>query len=251
MARPRSVSVSSCDTGAGEESVRRPRAFCHDDGMAGVVIDDLIGVRILIWTSSSDLAERVRHAVRPLGADVVVVDQRSVPTQLGEGIEVLVIDPSMSNWLRAVSDVVERAPLLRPMLFGDLDGPDEFLAAVSAGVVGFCPRLATAGAIERSVCSVAESGASIPRSFTKPLVDLARRGRVVRTPAGDIAVTDREWAVLQQLVQRRSTQEIADAMFVTTGTVRSHVSTLMKKLGALDRDDLVALVLRGPGRSTA
>lgn len=205
----------------------------------------MIGLRVLVSAASPRLVDRVWQGVRELGADVVVVDLHSLPDQIGEGVEVLVVDRASPDWLRSTARAVEQRPLLRPLLIGDVVGPDEFLAAVSAGIVGFCPRNATVGAIERSICSIAESGVAIPRAFAKPLVDLARRGRMVRTAVGDVAITDREWETLQLLVQRRSTSEIAESLFVSEGTVRSHASTLMKKLGAADRDDLVALVLRG------
>ena len=38
---------------------------------------------------------------------------------------------------------------------------------------------------------------------------------------------------------------MAEALFVSVGTVRSHVSTLLHKLGAEDRDDAVAMVSHG------
>ena len=243
----RPAHIRSC-----EATLATSAGLCHHGRVVGgAAIGELVGVRVHVWTPSTDLAERGGRAVRALGGEVLAVDSSSGPTPFGDDVEVLVVDRSLPGWLGAVADVVKRCPMFRPLLFGDVAGPDEFLASVAAGVVGFCPGDATAGALERSIRSVAESGASIPRSFTKPLVDLARRGRVVRTAAGDIAVTDREWAILQLLVQRRSTQEIADEMFVSTGTVRSHISTLVRKLGAVDRDDVVALVLRGPGRSTS
>lgn len=69
----------------------------------------------------------------------------------------------------------------------------------------------------------------------------------MRTPAGNVDVTDREWEVLLLLMQRRSTQQMAEALFVSVGTVRSHVSALLHKLGAVDRDDAVAMVSRSRG----
>ena len=212
--------------------------------MAGTTVaGQLVGVRILVWTSSPDLAERVWYAVRHLGADVVVVDPRSAPTTIGDGVEVLVVERSTTDWLRSVCDAVDAEPSLRPVVIGDLDGPEEFLAAVSAGVVGFCPASAPPGAIERTIRSVADTGVAIPRTFAKPLVDVARHGRRVRTRVGQVAVTDREWTILQLILQRRTTQEIAEVLFVSAGTVRSHVSSLLKKFGAHDRDDIIALML--------
>ena len=119
---------------------------------------------------------------------------------------------------------------------------------MSAGVVGVCPRDASEAAIERSIRSIVQTGVAIPRTLTKPLVDAVRQrggGHIVQTAAGEITVTDREWEVLQMLLQRRSTAEMADNLFVSVGTVRSHVSTLLRKLGAVDREDVIALVTHG------
>ena len=49
---------------------------------------------------------------------------------------------------------------------------------------------------------------------------------------------------MQLMLQRRTTREIADALFVSVGTVRSHVSALVHKVGAVDREDLLAMVER-------
>ena len=70
------------------------------------------------------------------------------------------------------------------------------------------------------------------------------RGHRIRTTAGHIDVTNREWEILQLLAQRRSTQEVAGTLFVPVGTVRSHISALLRKLGAVDRDDLVRMIVR-------
>ena len=61
-------------------------------------------------------------------------------------------------------------------------------------------------------------------------------------------MTDREWEIMQLMLQRRSTREIADALYVSVGTVRSHVSALMHKVGAVDRDDLITIVERAGAR---
>jgi DNA-binding CsgD family transcriptional regulator len=70
----------------------------------------------------------------------------------------------------------------------------------------------------------------------------------MNTVAGPIDVTDREWEIMQLMLQRRSTREIATALYVSVGTVRSHVSALMHKVGAVDRDDLIAMVERARNR---
>ena len=163
-----------------------------------------------------------------------------------EGLFVLVLDDSQRGWLRVVTDLVQSRPTVRPVVLSDIENPDEFLAAVMAGVGGFCRTDASVDAIVRTVQSVYESGVAIPRAMVGPLVAHVRHGRGHRmmTAAGPIDVTDREWEIMQLMLQRRTTREIADALFVSVGTVRSHVSALVHKVGAVDRDDLIAIVER-------
>ena len=64
------------------------------------------------------------------------------------------------------------------------------------------------------------------------------------TAGGRVEVTDREWEILELLIEGRSTREMADKLYISVGTVRSHVSILLKKLGAVDREDAVQLIKR-------
>jgi len=163
---------------------------------------------------------------------------------------VVLIDDRSPDWLRATVDLVRRRPDVRPVVLADIESPDEFLVALTGGVCGFCRSDAGVDAIVRTVQSVCDSGVAIPRDMVGPLVALARHGRGHRmnTVAGPIDVTDREWEIMQLVLQRRSTREIADALFVSTGTVRSHLSALMHKVGAVDRDDLIDMVERAQRR---
>ena len=53
-----------------------------------------------------------------------------------------------------------------------------------------------------------------------------------------LVLTQREWEVLVLLRQGRSTAEIATCFVVARGTVRTHVSTIVRKLGADSRASL-------------
>jgi len=163
-----------------------------------------------------------------------------------DALVVVVLDESRRGWLRLVTDLVQLHPTVRLVVLSNSDDADEFLAAVMAGVGGFCRTDASVDAIVRTVQSVYDSGVAIPRDMVGPLVEHVRHGRGHRmmTAAGPIDVTDREWQIMQLMLQRRSTREIADALFVSVGTVRSHVSALVHKVGAVDREDLIAMVKR-------
>ena len=160
---------------------------------------------------------------------------------------IVVLHEGIHDWLRVVANLARARPRAQPMLLGTADNPDEFLAAVTAGVAGFCSDVADIDAIVRTIDALRFTGTAIPRGMVGPLIAQVRRGRGYTLPsaAGEIDLTHREWQVMQLLLQRRSTREISHELFVSVGTVRSHVSALVSKLGAVDRDDAIAMIERG------
>ena len=106
--------------------------------------------------------------------------------------------------------------LAEAKLLADIDNADEFLAALAGGVAGFCRSDASVDAIVRTIQSVQVSGVAIPRDMVIPLVAQVRHGRGHRmnTVAGPIDVTDREWEIMQLMLQRLTTREIASALYV-------------------------------------
>ena len=66
--------------------------------------------------------------------------------------------------------------------------------------------------------------------------------RAVRQPAlrdaAQAAFTAREREVLLEIAQGKSNQEIADALGIGIKTVKTHVSSLLSKLGLYDRTQL-------------
>ena len=209
-----------------------------------------VTARVSICLTDTALNASLASALDAVG--FVVDSGRDVHSVLAGTAEypVVVVDDGFPDWLRATVDLVQRCPDVRPVVVATLDSPDEFLLALTGGVCGFCRSDAGIDAIVRTVQSVYLSGVAIPRDLVGPLVAIARHGRGHRmnTVAGPIDVTDREWQIMQLVLQRRSTREIADALFVSSGTVRSHLSALMRKVGAVDRDDLIAMVERSQRR---
>jgi LuxR family maltose regulon positive regulatory protein len=53
------------------------------------------------------------------------------------------------------------------------------------------------------------------------------------------SLTSKEQEVLEHLAELLTTEEIADTMFVSVNTVRSHVRSILRKLGASRRNEAV------------
>jgi DNA-binding NarL/FixJ family response regulator len=93
---------------------------------------------------------------------------------------------------------------------------------------------------------VAAGEALLSPSVTQRVVSQFSRHQVEGTPSasGLDALTDREREMLAWVATGRSNQEIANELFLSPATVRTHISRAMGKLGARDRAQLVVFAVR-------
>ena len=81
--------------------------------------------------------------------------------------------------------------------------------------------------------------------MTRVVEEFNARGRALdllvgRNPADRL--TNREWEVLKLMRDDMTTAQIAEALFVSRATVRTHVSAIMRKLHVTDRAAAVRLI---------
>jgi DNA-binding NarL/FixJ family response regulator len=109
--------------------------------------------------------------------------------------------------------------------------------SLRAGALGFLLKDTDPERLGHALHGVLAGEAALPRALVARLIDAFRdRGRR-RLPVADrgVELTSREWEVLELLRDRLSTAEIADRLFVSQVTVRTHVAAVLKKLGVPDR----------------
>jgi DNA-binding NarL/FixJ family response regulator len=116
-------------------------------------------------------------------------------------------------------------------------GTDELVfEALAAGAAGFLLKDARAEDLLEAVAAVARGESRLDPAVTAAVVAHFRHHREGSTnslePAG---LTAREQEVLIQLAKGRSNAEIAMELGVAPGTVKTHVATLLAKLGVRDR----------------
>jgi DNA-binding NarL/FixJ family response regulator len=115
-------------------------------------------------------------------------------------------------------------------------GLDEYVSrAVAAGCSGFLLKDATADVLVEAIRSVHNGDAVLAPSLLSTVFDQARSGVTTRTVPGVEDLTERELEVLKLLAGGRSNAEIADALFLSEATVKTHVTRVLSKLGVRDR----------------
>ena len=117
---------------------------------------------------------------------------------------------------------------------------DEYVyAALRAGARGFLLKDAGPGLLAQAVHAAARGDALIAPNVTTRLLKAFAQAAPATPPAQPIEpLTDREEQVLATVARGRTNTEIADELYISLSTVKTHIASLMAKLGARNRVEI-------------
>ena len=149
------------------------------------------------------------------------------------------------NGLRAVAAIATAAPGVAIVMHTNSIDPDDLFAALRLGAVGYLPKDTDPERLPHVLRSVLAGEPALPRALVGRLIDeLRRRDSLELRLAGDRAVrlTDRQWEVVDLLRRGLSTPEIAERMFISEVTVRTHISGVLRTLRVRDRAEALRIL---------
>ncbi|MBB5210508.1 response regulator [Microbulbifer hydrolyticus] len=120
--------------------------------------------------------------------------------------------------------------------------PDEYVfRALQAGASGFVLKDIPPESLVEAVRTVADGGAMLAPGITRRLISqFAQKMGAGRNLSERLErLTGRELEVLGAIAHGKSNAEIAEALFIGAATVKTHVSSLLSKLGLRDRAQAV------------
>jgi DNA-binding NarL/FixJ family response regulator len=210
-----------------------------------VVADDQAlvrsGFRVLL--SSADDIEVVGEAGD--GDEATAVTRRERP-------DVILMDIRMpgTDGLAATRRITADARLAgtKVLILTTFDLDEYVFEAIRAGASGFLLKDTLPDELLAAVRVVAGGDALLAPRITRRLMEefLRRPSHVpAQPPPGLDTLTDREREVLVAVARGLSNTELADRLYISPATAKTHVSRLLTKLGARDRAQLVVLAYEG------
>jgi len=175
------------------------------------------------------------------GAEAVDLVARTSPDVVLMDIRMPVVD-GLEATRRITAD--PRHTGTRVLILTTFDHDEYVFESLRAGASGFILKDTMPADLLAAVRVVAAGDALLAPSVTRRLIaDYVARPAAPRTtrPEGLDQLTARESEVLVATARGMSNAEIADALFMSHATAKTHVSRLLTKLGARDRAQLVMI----------
>jgi DNA-binding NarL/FixJ family response regulator len=197
-------------------------------------------IRVLI-VDDQPLARAGFKAVLEASGGIEVVaeaenGEQAVELARGHDPDVVLMDVRMPQ-MDGI-EATRRMPHQKVLILTTFGLDDYIIEALRAGASGFLLKDAPVEELVRAVRTVAAGDAQLSPAVTKRLLDqVARRlPAPVERDAGSLSeLTDREREVLRLMAVGMSNAEIAAALVVSEPTVKTHVSSVLQKLGLRDR----------------
>ena len=185
----------------------------------------------------------------------VVAEAADAPAAVAAAMELrpglAVLDVRMpGSGVAACFEISSRLPDTKVVMLTISDDDADLFPALRAGAAGYLLKDTDPVRLMEALMDVVAGRAAMPRELMARVLDDYRdrgpRRRTVFLDRHGAELTSREWQVLDLMRRGRTTAQIARELSLSRVTVRSHVSSLVKKLGVEDREAAVALFVEGP-----
>jgi two-component system, NarL family, response regulator LiaR len=143
------------------------------------------------------------------------------------------------NGPEAIRAIRQRQPGVQVLALTSFKEGDLIRDALEAGAIGYLLKDISADELASAIRAAYGGRATLSPEATQFLVQAASQPR-----SAGFELTERERMVLDLMVEGLSNTQIAARLVVSPSTVKSHVSSILTKLGVSSRTEAVTLALR-------
>lgn len=211
-------------------------------------------MNILVVDDHPLIREALRHVLPCLQAGVRLFDAADCAsaTSIADAqpdLDLVLLDLSLpgASGMTALQTFRQRYPLLPVVVLSGFDDQDLVVSALDHGAMGFIPKSSSNDLLLGALRLVLSGGIYVPPQAL-PSDSLAlRQVREPDAPAlapSDIGLTERQGEVLKLLIQGLSNKAICRELNLAEGTVKVHITALLKALNAANRTQAVLAASR-------
>jgi two-component system nitrate/nitrite response regulator NarL len=216
----------------------------HGLGGAGAPVALRPPVRVLIADGSASERSGLRRALEDAGCPVCAEaadGPEAIEAAARERPDVCLVDTELpGGGIATVEAILGNGAETAVVMFARSPSERDLFAALEVGACGYLTKSTDPERLAIALKRVSEGEAPLPRTLVAQLIDeFQERHQRTRTLEN---LTERETEVLELLGQGLDTAGIATRLFVARVTVRTHIASILKKLGVPDREAAVRAV---------
>lgn len=197
-------------------------------------------IRILVADDHPLIRDGVRTFVSRAPDMKVVAEaadgQEAVELSASQKPDVALIDLRMPklDGIQTVAAIREKAPEVRTIILTTFSGDDDIYRALRSGAKAYLLKDAPGEELLSCIRAVAQGNTWISPVAAAHLTQRMSQDNL----------TGREQDVLQRMAIGKSNKEIAAELDISDGTIKVHVSHILRKLGVTGRTEAVAMAVK-------
>jgi DNA-binding NarL/FixJ family response regulator len=207
-------------------------------------------IRVLVADDHAPIRAGVRRALEGRGF-VVCAEAGDATSAVEAAIEqvpdLCLLDVNMPGSGIAAAEAISTALPRTAVVMLTVSREDAHLFdALRAGATGYLLKDLDPDQLADTLRRVVDGEPALPPALVLRVIDeFRRRGRRRRLPLlreRGVTLTEREWEVLELMLQELPTAEIARRLFITEATVRNHISHILRALRVRSRQAALDLL---------
>jgi len=203
-------------------------------------------IKILVYCTSDLILSGVLKALEPaLDIEVINIEKSTIESFL-ESIKKLCPHiilftkseplPNIREICKAIREISKEQAKSQLILLGNIPSHEEIVGLMNTGVRGYFDLNDPSNQLADAIHIVHKGEIWLPRDKMSSIMDriISVVGRDLKEKTLD-QLTPTEFQVLRHIGQGKSNDEIAEAMFISKNTVRSHIKSIYAKLDTHSR----------------
>lgn len=151
--------------------------------------------------------------------------------------------PKMNGSI-ATRKIKEKHPDVAVLVLTTYDDDEWIFDAIRSGASGYLLKDLPTSELIKAIKGTASGKSFVDPAITHKLLDdIADRTSPAKRPS-HFKLTEREVEILSLIIKGYSNAEIAEAMFLSEGTIRNYLSSLFKTLGVSDRTQAAVVAIK-------
>jgi len=210
-------------------------------------------LRVLIVDDMALMRQGIRSLLEKKGNIEFVGEGASghEATQLAESLapDVILLDQDMPGLdsVEAIRFIKERLPKTEIIVLAEETDTDKSFRTLEAGATGYVLKDINPDNLARAIEGVCNGRTLMHPHIARQLVERFRVLSREKNGKDDLhlgGLTSRELEILLEMTKGATDKEIAEKTHVSTTTVKSHIRSIFRKIGARNRTQAVVYVIK-------